>query len=429
MVVLGTAVMIGCNTMQRPASTPSTPTASTPTTTKPAPVAPTPSTPAPVTPTPVSSWVFCANEFSGCSFSGLRQVRYVLKGKATIKSFFGSADCKDFNFAVKNDGSSSAKCEYAGNYQTKTLPNPMPGMSGLGASVTVPLGHPGFSGPRVQPTDDRGAPSDIGAFRTVCDLSHFAFDDPIVFPGKPGASHLHMFFGNSSTSAFSTADSIAKSGNSSCAGGTLNRTAYWIPALIDGSSNVILPASAIFYYKTGYLGIKPADVKAMPPGLRMISGDGTLSSAQGQGHWGCNETYIGHKDSIQEVLKDPRCGPGNHAEIGIDFPQCWDGKNLDSSNHKSHMAWPVNGACPSTHPVPIPVISIIVRFLIPAGGAKGWHLSSDMYDYASRGGGFSAHADWWNGWDPATEKAFIENCNNPSKDCHGYLLGDGRTLF
>jgi hypothetical protein len=60
---------------------------------------------------------------------------------------------------------------------------------------------------------------------------------------------------------------------------------------------------------------------------------------------------------------------------------------------------------------------------------KGWHLSSDMYDYASKGGGFSAHADWWNGWDPATEKAFIENCDNASKDCHGYLLGDGRTLY
>ena len=160
----------------------------------------------------------------------------------------------------------------------------------------------------------------------------------------------------------------------------------------------------------------------------MISGDGSLSSGVGQGHWDCIETYIGHKDSIQEVLNDPRCGAGNHLNFGMDFPQCWDGKNLDSSDHKSHMANPVGGACPSTHPVPIPVITINARFPIPAG-ANGWHLSSDMYDYASKGGGFSSHADWWNGWDAATEKTWIENCDNTSKDCHSYLLGNGKTLY
>jgi hypothetical protein len=52
-----------------------------------------------------------------------------------------------------------------------------------------------------------------------------------------------------------------------------------------------------------------------------------------------------------------------------------------------------------------------------------------MYDYSSKGGGFSAHADWWNGWDVDTEKTWIENCDNASKDCHGYLLGDGTTLY
>ena len=73
-----------------------------------------------------------------------------------------------------------------------------------------------------------------------------------------------MFFGNTGTDANSTVDSILNSGNSTCAGGILDRTAYWVPALIDGTGNVILPDSAIFYYKTGYLGIKPSDVKPIP---------------------------------------------------------------------------------------------------------------------------------------------------------------------
>jgi hypothetical protein len=34
--------------------------------------------------------------------------------------------------------------------------------------------------------------------------SHSAPDDPIVFPGVPGAAHLHEFFGNTSANACST---------------------------------------------------------------------------------------------------------------------------------------------------------------------------------------------------------------------------------
>jgi hypothetical protein len=379
----------------------------------------------------LTNWVFCANEYSGCSFVGLRDVRFVLNDKATVKSFYGGLDyCKEYNFGLTVGGSGAAKCEYASTYKTSSVQNPMPGMGGLNSSVNLPLGHPGYSTTRVQDTTDFGIASDIGAFRIPCEVSHFSFDDPIVHPGEPGTSHLHMFFGNTLTDANSTVDSMLNSGNSTCAGGILDRTAYWTPALIDGTGNVILPDSAIFYYKTGYNGIKPSDIKAIPKGLRMIAGDSSLSSSQGQGHWGCTEVYLGHLDSIQDVLNDAGCGAGKHLQLSLDFEQCWDGQNLDSSNHKSHLANPVAGACPSTHPVAIPVISFNVRFPISQNSkTQNWHLSSDMYDYTKLGGGFSAHGDWWDGWDTATEKAWIENCNNASKDCHGYLLGNGKTLY
>jgi hypothetical protein len=41
---------------------------------------------------------------------------------------------------------------------------------------------------------------------------------------------------------------------------------------------------------------------------------------------------------------------------------CWDGKNLDSPDHKSHVAYPesgtfeTGGTCPKSHPVKIPQI-------------------------------------------------------------------------
>lgn len=39
------------------------------------------------------------------------------------------------------------------------------------------------------------------------------------------------------------------------------------------------------------------------------------------------------------------------------FPTCWDGKNLDSTDHMGHMAYPESGTfetggpCPASHPV------------------------------------------------------------------------------
>src|SRR6266566_2818079 len=41
-----------------------------------------------------------------------------------------------------------------------------------------------------------------------CNVSHFVIDDPIVFPGVPGASHMHSFYGNSGTNAFTTTASV-----------------------------------------------------------------------------------------------------------------------------------------------------------------------------------------------------------------------------
>jgi len=47
-----------------------------------------------------------------------------------------------------------------------------------------------------------------GQFVLRCPYSHSLPDDPIVFPGQPGASHLHDFFGNKSVNAFSTFETM-----------------------------------------------------------------------------------------------------------------------------------------------------------------------------------------------------------------------------
>jgi hypothetical protein len=377
------------------------------------------------TTTPAINWTLCAEQYGYCSFSGMRDIRFVKNGQAWTKTGFQWVGCHPGDFGVTDNSDARGYCEVADRYKTTTLQNPQPGVSGLGTTVEVPLGDIPANEARRAPTDDRGVASDIGAFRIVCDVSHFSFDDPIVHPGQPGKAHLHMFFGNAGVNANSTAQSIATTGGSTCNGGTLNRSAYWVPALIDGSGKVVNPTSSIFYYKTGYRGIAPSEVQPLPAGLRMVAGNAKAIAPDVRA-WGCIETYIPATATIQEMAA--KCGAGNHLNYMIVFPQCWDGRNLDSPDHISHMSDPVNGDCPSTHPVPLPEISFNVRFEIPANLAAGWHLSSDMYDYAAKGGGMSSHADWWNGWDSATMNTWIDNCSRASRDCHADLLGDGTTL-
>ena len=122
---------------------------------------------------------------------------------------------------------------------------------------------------------DNGTVGD-GQFRAACEYSHFSYDDPIVFPGQPGRSHLHMFYGNTEADAFTTTDSLVNSGGATCNGFELNRSAYWSPALLDGEGNIVVPDAIILYYKTK----QPANVKPMPQGLQMIAGNVASQSRQ-----------------------------------------------------------------------------------------------------------------------------------------------------
>ena len=39
-------------------------------------------------------------------------------------------------------------------------------------------------------------PDTVGAFRFICGAGQLTNDDPIMYPGQPGKSHLHQFYGN-----------------------------------------------------------------------------------------------------------------------------------------------------------------------------------------------------------------------------------------
>ena len=258
------------------------------------------------------------------------------------------------------------------------------------------------------------------------------YDDAIVYPGQKGASHLHAYFGNTGADYASTRESIEKTGNSTCSGGTANRTGYWVPAIIDTKDGApVKPDKMMIYYKTSYRVVSN-NVSPFPAGLRMVAGNMRSTGPQEGVGWKCyNQTVDTYSKTIPAS-----CPVGATLEATIGFPICWDGKNLDSPNHKSHMSEPVQlqsapytWSCPATHPVLMPSMEQKVQYVVTEAGASArWRLSSDNYG-TEKAGGYSLHADWFNGWDMAIQEAFIKNCLQASMDCHAFLLGDGREML
>jgi hypothetical protein len=284
--------------------------------------------------------------------------------------------------------------------------------------MTLPPPAAGSLELRVRTTTEQPIAAAIGAFRTLCKPSHYLRDDPLVHPGKPGASHLHTFFGNTSVNAFTTG--LAE-GASTCLGGIANRSAYWVPTMLDARGGVVVPETALIYYKRGHLLARDAPIAALPPGLRMVAGD-----PQPRTHHEC----IGVSGTRSARI--PACPVGKAVWSTVLFPQCWNGRDLDSADHRSHMAYPqqqqtapYTWRCPTTHPVALPEITIVA--IHPSDGASDrWRLASDSADKPN---GRSMHADWWNGWDAGVMAAWLTNCVQVNKDCHAHLLGDGRALY
>ena len=127
---------------------------------------------------------------------------------------------------------------------------------------------------------------DIG-WTSVCDYSHSLKDDPIVYPGQPGVSHLHDFYGNSTTNAYSTIPSLLAAGTTTCVNQG-ETAAYWVPALMYNGVLKTSPSATIYYRSTT---VPVSAIKPIPPGLVMIAGDSHATGDQPLDiiGWGCGD--------------------------------------------------------------------------------------------------------------------------------------------
>jgi hypothetical protein len=253
-----------------------------------------------------------------------------------------------------------------------------------------------------------------GFFVSSCTFSHRTTDDPIVFPALPGVSHDHTFVGNVSTNAFSTLSSLKKA-KTSCTPHA-DTAAYWAPTLFaDGRP--VMPITATIYYRRLTL----APVRAFPPGLRMVAGDSHAVAPQSMAvtYWDCSllkTTFYGPSGAVPTALAPaasseiPACPPRAELQLHVNFPECWDGRHLDSPDHRGHMAYAASGRCPAGHPVGLPALELVYSYPTRAtDGVGSVNLSS--------GGQTTGHGDFINAWNQPALAQRVHRCLNEYAYC------------
>ncbi|MGW7205482.1 DUF1996 domain-containing protein [Streptomyces sp. NPDC054837] len=216
--------------------------------------------------------------------------------------------------------------------------------------------------PPAAQAPNAGADASRGTFATSCGVNAnglFNSDNVIVAPGvSNGAHHFHDYIGNQANNAFADDNELANGGTSCVDQG--DKSSYYWPVLrlqngtqeqdagapgggIEGNAGEIVTPKDV---TLTFVGSPNSKVTAMPRLLRIITGDAKAfvnGTTNANASWSCT----GFED---RQLKDkyPVCPQGSDVVRTFKFQSCWDGRNIDSANHRTHVAFAqADGSCPA----------------------------------------------------------------------------------
>lgn len=238
-----------------------------------------------------------------------------------------------------------------------------------------------------------------GQFVVGCGFSHRMRDDPVVKPHLPGGSHWHDFYGSSDANADSSASTMRAAPTTCTSAG--DRAGYWHPTLYVDRKPV--RGTSIAYYRSRRAMARR--MRPFPPGLKVVVGDAHAAGPQKASivFWRC----VGN-GSTRRFRWVPRCTSSTRLAAYVLYPDCWNGTQLDSADHRSHMAYSRRGACPASHPVVVP--RLVMRF--------EWNIRPLPRQVTlSSGAAHTFHADFWNTWRQRRLHRLTRLCLNAHRNC------------
>ncbi|WP_329465524.1 DUF1996 domain-containing protein [Streptomyces sp. NBC_01431] len=302
----------------------------------------------------------------------LKQQRADSIGK--IANDTGQADLKDKGLAVCTMRAADVADQGSGADQQSGVQGDGQNNGQSGDQNAVAAAQNNASGPvradfvdirSVRPNVSTPAPrrgASTGTFTSDCGRNQNGKRNPdnvIVAPGvSNGAHHMHDYVGNQATDAFSSDNDLAN-GGTSCRNQGDKSTYYWpvVRILNNGNDTDANAAGGGKDKNLGKIqtpaqvtialdGSPVSKVTAMPRFLRIITGDAkafTNGNANANASWSCTGF-----ENRQLKDKYPLCPQGSQVVRTFKFQSCWDGKNTDSANHRTHVAFAdQQGACPA----------------------------------------------------------------------------------
>ncbi|KAH6641133.1 hypothetical protein F5144DRAFT_618747 [Chaetomium tenue] len=251
--------------------------------------------------------------------------------------------------------------------------------------------------------------------------------DPLVTPGSNPSPHLHQIIGGDAFNVTMDPESgdIAEKATCTTCQFSEDFSNYWTAVLFFKARNGTYQrvpqvpnvgfegqtgGMTVYYMQDGLANYEQTSkVTAFKTGFRMLVGEASYRSKE-QANRFRQITYTCLQDpgtrfpESMDFPKEP-CPAGIMANVR--FPTCWDGKNLDSPDHMSHMSYPElgtfesGGPCPESHPVRVPQLMYETiwdtskyndKELWPEDGSQPFVWS--MNDVT----GFGSHGDYVFGW-------------------------------
>ncbi|KAK5308838.1 hypothetical protein LTR70_010778 [Exophiala xenobiotica] len=274
--------------------------------------------------------------------------------------------------------------------------------------------------------------------------------DPLMSPGVP-SEHTHVVFGSRNFGLNTSYADLMAAVCTSCSV-VQDKSAYWVPTLYftpDNRTFSMVPQRGdmvVYYFMNRHAN---GTMATFPPDFRMLSGDSKrrtitipvpdppksfwseadiTQDALRQKAIGFNclgsdppEGSLQRHSLPSKAFLDRSCSVGLRLELM--FPSCWDGLYRDSSDHRSHVAFPSlvqDGACPDGYPWRLPTLL--------------YEVSWQTTVFANRSGSFvlangdptglGYHGDFMSGWDPALLQSAGEQCTDSSGDISACSLFD-----